>query len=81
MIRSDLLNQQNLHADNAVHTLGKLIRSVGELPVNVLKTIYTWQRRADERRQLSELSDHMLNDMGITRRDARREFSKSFWLP
>lgn len=81
MIRTDLLNQQNLQAETTVHTLGKAIRTVGELPVNVLKTLYTWQRRSDERRQLSELSDHMLRDMGITRREARREATKGFWLP
>ncbi len=81
MTRTDFLSQHNLHADQIVRALGKLARTVGGFPVNVLKNLHTWQRRADERRQLSELSDHQLRDMGITRRDARREFSKSFWLP
>jgi uncharacterized protein YjiS (DUF1127 family) len=36
-------------------------------------------RRARERRDLAELSDHNLRDIGLTRRDVDLEISKPFW--
>jgi uncharacterized protein YjiS (DUF1127 family) len=41
----------------------------------------TWFERARERRQLCELSDHMLRDIGLTRGDVWAESSKPFWRP
>jgi len=81
MIRTECQSINTLHADTFTNIVAKLLRSVGELPVNLLKAAYVWQRRADQRRQLSELSDHQLRDMGISRQAARREYSKPFWLP
>jgi len=81
MIRTDLHSLNSLHTDQIAPVLTKQLRSVGELPVNLLKVAYTWQLRASQRRQLSELSDAQLRDMGISREAARREYSKSFWLP
>ena len=40
-----------------------------------------WSDRSRQRRQLSELSDHMLRDIGLTRADAWAEADKPFWLP
>jgi uncharacterized protein YjiS (DUF1127 family) len=40
-----------------------------------------WTDRARQRRQLAELSDHMLRDIGLTRADAWNEADKPFWLP
>ena len=37
--------------------------------------------RARQRRQLRELSDHMLRDIGLTRADAWAEAEKPFWRP
>ena len=34
----------------------------------------TWLKRRAERRSLQSLGDHMLKDMGISRRDIEREF-------
>jgi uncharacterized protein YjiS (DUF1127 family) len=41
----------------------------------------TWFERAHQRRQLHELSDHMLRDIGLTRADVWAECSKPFWRP
>lgn len=40
-----------------------------------------WLERARQRRQLAELSDHMLRDIGLTRADAWAESEKPFWRP
>ena len=41
--------------------------------------VLIWHERARERRQLMELSDHMLRDIGISRSDAIGEAEKPFW--
>jgi uncharacterized protein YjiS (DUF1127 family) len=41
--------------------------------------VLTWHQRARERRQLMELSDHMLRDIGISRSEAIGESEKPFW--
>ena len=38
-----------------------------------------WYDRHCERQQLSQLSPHMLRDIGISQARARREASKFFW--
>ena len=40
-----------------------------------------WQERAQQRRQLETLSDHMLRDIGLTRADVLAEATKRFWQP
>jgi uncharacterized protein YjiS (DUF1127 family) len=40
-----------------------------------------WLERARQRRQLAQLSDHMLRDIGLTRADAWAESEKPFWRP
>jgi uncharacterized protein YjiS (DUF1127 family) len=41
----------------------------------------TWLERSRQRRQLGELNDHMLRDIGLTRADAWAEVDKPFWRP
>jgi uncharacterized protein YjiS (DUF1127 family) len=41
----------------------------------------TWLERSRQRRQLAELSDHTLRDIGLTRVDAWAEANKPFWRP
>jgi uncharacterized protein YjiS (DUF1127 family) len=43
--------------------------------------VLTWAERGRQRRQLAELNDHMLRDIGLTRADAWAEVDKPFWLP
>lgn len=38
-----------------------------------------WHDRATQRRQLSELDDRLLADIGVNRIDAGHESSKPFW--
>ena len=49
--------------------------------VGVAEVGLTWFDRARQRRQLCELSDHMLRDIGLTRADAWAEYAKPFWRP
>jgi len=44
-----------------------------------LATLREWRRRSQSRRQLMDLSDLMLHDIGITRADAEFIASKPFW--
>jgi len=39
----------------------------------------TCAERARQRRQLAELDDYMLRDVGLTRADVASEIRKSFW--
>ena len=45
----------------------------------VVDRVHVWLRRAEERRQLLALDDHMLSDIGISRATAVGEASKPFW--
>jgi uncharacterized protein YjiS (DUF1127 family) len=40
-----------------------------------------WLERARQRRQLAELSDYMLKDIGLSRADVAGETAKAFWRP
>lgn len=44
-----------------------------------VQLVQAWQERARQRRHLSELSDTMLKDLGLTRADVMIESSKPFW--
>jgi uncharacterized protein YjiS (DUF1127 family) len=54
---------------------------LGERAGRIAELGLTWFERARERRQLCELSDHMLRDIGLTRGDVWAESSKPFWRP
>ena len=81
MIRIDThsLNASTL-TENVTQALVKALRFVIELPTRILKTAYVWQGRADQRHRLAEYSDHHLRDIGLTREDARDEYTKPFWI-
>ena len=38
-----------------------------------------WLDRARQRRQLQQLGDHMLKDIGLSRADVEAETAKPFW--
>ena len=44
-----------------------------------LDLLYVWHERAQDRRLLLELDDHMLRDIGLTSADVDHEVSKKFW--
>jgi len=65
-----------------------LLRDVPQLTVRprgrrwirrAVDVVLVWHQRARERRQLLELSDHMLRDIGISRSDAIGEAERPFW--
>ena len=47
--------------------------------VRVVEALLAWHDRARERRALMELSDQMLQDIGISRAEARGEAAKRSW--
>jgi len=49
------------------------LRRLLELPL-------LWQERAESRRRLAEMDEHMLRDIGLYRGDVAREAAKPFWL-
>jgi uncharacterized protein YjiS (DUF1127 family) len=51
------------------------------LVVALFHLLSTWCDRARERRHLLQLGDEMLKDIGVSRVDVEREYSKPFWLP
>jgi uncharacterized protein YjiS (DUF1127 family) len=53
-----------------------------ELPpilASLIETIAVWIMRRRQRQALSELDEHLLNDVGLSREQARREAAKPFW--
>ena len=51
-------------------------------PRNWLDMVRRWRERSRQRAalgELAELNDHLLNDIGISQDDARREAAKPFW--
>jgi uncharacterized protein YjiS (DUF1127 family) len=51
----------------------------GEAVGEAIDTVTLWQARRRARQQLADLSDQMLQDIGITRADVEREYGKPFW--
>jgi uncharacterized protein YjiS (DUF1127 family) len=47
----------------------------------VVEQVMIWHERAQQRRQLQSLSDHMLHDIGLGRADVEAETTKPFWRP
>jgi uncharacterized protein YjiS (DUF1127 family) len=45
----------------------------------LLAAIAVWNTRLRQRRELRQLPDRMLRDIGVTRADAEFEASKPFW--
>ncbi len=42
-------------------------------------TLCTWQQRVQDRAALASLDDRMLQDIGVSRSEAAREYNKPFW--
>lgn len=45
----------------------------------IAETAAIWRQRAHQRRQLRNLNDRLLLDIGLDRAGAQREWSKPFW--
>jgi uncharacterized protein YjiS (DUF1127 family) len=49
-------------------------------PSWLVEQLRTWLRRTRERRELAELSDAQLRDVGLSRNTVKREVEKPFWM-
>jgi uncharacterized protein YjiS (DUF1127 family) len=57
------------------------LRRSGAAAGRVAEVGLTGLERSRQRRQLAELNDYMLRDIGLTRLDAWTEAEKPFWRP
>jgi uncharacterized protein YjiS (DUF1127 family) len=55
------------------------VERVEGFAVTVSHVARTWLRRTNERKMLSQMNDHMLDDIGLTRVDVESETAKYFW--
>ena len=55
------------------------VRNVDRFLLAVVRTLFKWQERARQRKQLAEMGDHLRADMGLSRADVWREAEKPFW--
>ncbi|WP_159589915.1 DUF1127 domain-containing protein [Chelativorans xinjiangense] len=53
--------------------------ALGRLAVAALAPVLRIEERRRQRLHLSELDDHLLADVGLTREDVRRECASPFW--
>lgn len=53
--------------------------TIGHLPLRIVATLLTWQRRMVSRRQLARLDARLLADAGISETERYAELSKPFW--
>ncbi len=56
-----------------------LSHGIGHALHEIVHTMHVWQERARARRQLAELDDHLLRDIGVDRDSLRHEIDKPFW--
>ena len=80
--------ERNRHEPALSGTSATFMRSSGQSQAAQLRgaafgeaigALSLWQSRRRARRQLAELSDQMLQDIGISRTDVEREYGKPFW--
>ncbi len=64
--------------DIAALTFAAIERIEG-FAATVTGVISLWVRRSNERRQLGQMSHHMLDDIGLTIADVDNEAGKYFW--
>ena len=50
-----------------------------EIIIELSKTLLLWSERYQQRKQLAQMSDHLLKDIGKSRNDAWQEAQKPFW--
>jgi len=53
----------------------------GEPRIGIATQLQQWLQRSRTRREITELDDHLLRDIGLTRSDVMAESRKHFWQP
>ena len=56
-----------------------LVRRIEEALKKVSMAIGTWSSRSKDRRDLAQMSDRLLTDIGLNRVDIAIEINKYFW--
>lgn len=51
----------------------------GEMIVSRLRIAQSWIERRRQRHALAALDDRLLQDIGLTRFDVKKEYNKPFW--
>ena len=69
------------HRPIAVRAGDSLMSAAICLLAGTMNRLFTWRRRARQRAALADLTDRMLDDIGITRAQAMGEAAKPFWIP
>lgn len=59
--------------------LGRRFPALATILRQGLATLALWRRRARSRRELRELDEHLLRDIGVSRGVAEHEAAKPFW--
>ena len=72
MLKSSVSDFANHHATTDRPELAPVLS-------NLIDTVAIWIVRRHQRRALAALDDHLLNDVGLSREQARREAAKPFW--
>lgn len=74
------LRTRNFEDELVISTaLYGFMHSIEAAAVKVQNTLATWASRSADRRQLAQMSDRMLLDIGLTRIDVAAETNKYFW--
>ena len=47
--------------------------------ISLFATLTTWMQRSRQRKQLAQLDQHLLDDIGLSAEQAAREIAKPFW--
>jgi uncharacterized protein YjiS (DUF1127 family) len=59
--------------------IGAIAGAVDAGIAQVVDRLLSWQQRVRDRHALTQLDEHMLHDIGLSRADVEREASKPFW--
>ena len=75
------LTLENATATRSGASVAQSQLALARFVASVHATVESWRRRAEGRRQLEQLSDRILRDVGFDPEMARREAAQPFWKP
>jgi len=61
------------------HSTSAAVHASGSLLSRCIETLHVWQERSHSRKELAQLPERMLCDIGMTSGDALDEINKPFW--
>ena len=66
--------------NNTVQTCGRLASKPQQRLVQfIFSKLSIWRKNYRTRRHLAELPEHLLDDIGYSEREVRKEIDKPFW--